>query len=190
MHTDELIQYLMKRTHYKARQIAPWYPALGDVEDIQHDLIEDVLRRLPKFNGQRAGVKTFICRLINNKIASMIKSHDAECRGNDGSECSLDDWVRDETGSWVRRDTTVDAARSTAHFGVVNRSPVEQSDLAMDAATVMATLSPELQDLAERLQTQTPTEISRDTGLSRSTLYQRIAALREIFIGAQLHLYL
>ena len=198
MHPDELIRYLTRRTRYKARQVAPRYPALGDVEDIQHDLIEDVLRRLPRFNGERAGVKTFICLLIHNKIASMIKSHDAErrgyrgCRGRRGHvgrDGSLDDWVRDETGSWVRRDAALDAARSTAPLGVVHRSAAELSDLAMDAAAVMATLSPEQRELCVRLQTQTPTEVSRETGVSRSTLYQRIAAIRDIFAGAELHLY-
>jgi RNA polymerase sigma factor (sigma-70 family) len=192
--TQEQTQYLMKRAHYKARQIARRYPALGLVEDVQHELIEDVLRRLPKFDGRRAGFKTFVCRLINNKIASMISSHDAKCRGfrgcrGNGSDCSLDDWVRDEDGTWVRRDVTVDAARLTARFGVVPRSAVDQCDLAADTAAVLATLSPEQRDLCERLQEQNPTEIARETGVARSLIYQRIAALRAIFIGAQMNAY-
>jgi len=189
MYPTELIEYVTKRTHYKARQVVRRCPALGDLEDVQHDLIEDVLRRLPKFNGDRAGVKTFICRIIDNKIASMLQSRDAASRGHGRIESSLDDWVHDDTGAWARRDTTIDEARGRAHLGVTRRSDEEQRSLQMDTAKVLAALSPEQRDLCVKLQSQTPTEISRETGMARSIVYQRIAALRDIFLGARLHLY-
>lgn len=190
MYPTELIEYVTKRTQYKARQIVRRVPSLGDVEDVQHDLLEDVFRRLPRFNGDRAGVKTFICRIIDNKIADLLRTLDRTLRGRNARGPSVDDWVLDEDGAWARRDAVIDEARSRAHLGVFGRSAEEQQNLAMDTAAVVAKLTPEQQKLCVRLQSQTPTEISRETGMSRSILYQRIAALRDIFLGARLHLHI
>jgi len=189
MYPTEIIEYMNKRTSYKARQVVRSIPAL-DVEDVQHDLIAEVLRRLPKFNGDRAGVKTFICRIINNKIADLLKSHDAESRGNGHAHESLDDWIHDETGTWVRRDTTVDEVRLRAHRRVTPRVGQEQRDLEVDMADTIAGLPPKEQALCARLSAESPTEISRATGSSRSGIYKAIAAIRDAFTKAHLHLYI
>ncbi|MBP7946039.1 MAG: sigma-70 family RNA polymerase sigma factor [Verrucomicrobia bacterium] len=190
MYSQELIEYVTKRAEFKARQVVGKVPALGEVEDVQQDLIEDVLRRLPKFDGDRASVKTFVCRIIDNKIADLLKSHEAACRGNGCTKESLDDWVRDETGAWVRRDTTVDACCRGARLGICERSEDEQRDLEMDIASVMASLSPEQRDVCGMLRTKTPSEIARETGMSRSAIYKHIAAIRAAFIKAGLDHYL
>jgi RNA polymerase sigma-70 factor (ECF subfamily) len=190
MYSQELIEYVMKRAEFKAKQVVGKVPALGEVEDVQQDLIADVLRRLPKFDGDRAGVKTFVCRIINHKIADLLKGHEAANRGNGGAKESLDDWVHDETGNWVRRDATVDAARRHTHLGVCERNDQEQRELELDIATVMASLPPEQRDVCAMLRTKTPTEIARETGLSRSAIYKHIAAIRTAFIRAGLDHYL
>jgi RNA polymerase sigma-70 factor (ECF subfamily) len=190
VYSKELIEYVTKRAEFKARQVVGKVPALGEVEDVQQDLIEDVLRRLPKFDGDRAGVKTFVSRIINNKIADLLTSHEAARRGNGCTKESLDDWVRDETGAWVRRDTTVDASRSRAHLGVCERNDHEQRELEMDVASVMASLPPEQRDVCAMLRTKTPSEIARETGMSRSAIYKHIAAIRAAFTKAGLDHYL
>lgn len=190
MYSKELIEYVTKRAEFKARQVVGKVPALGAVEDVQQDLIADVLRRLPKFDGDRAGVKTFVTRIIHNKIATLLESHEAACRGNGRAKESLDDWVRDETGAWVRRDTTVDAARRRAYLGIRERGDHEQRELALDVASVTASLPPEQRDVCAMLRTKTPTEIARETGMSRSALYKHIAAIRAAFTKAGLDHYL
>ena len=186
----ELVSYVVKQTDYKARQIVRRVAALGDVEDVQHVLIEDVLRRLPKFNGERAGVKTFICRVINNKIASLLKSHNAACRRNGCAGESLDDWGHDDEGCWVRRGTTIGEDRARAHTGQAPRSRRELLELAMDMAGVAKLLPEDLHALYVRLRSQTVLEISRETDMSRSAIYKRIAAIRAVFLAAGLHHYL
>jgi len=190
MYPTELIDYVMNRTQYKARQLVRKVPALGDVEDLQHHLIEDELRRLPKFDGDRASVKTFICRVIDNKIADLLKAHAAVSRGNGRTNESLDDWVHDEAGGWTRRGTTVEDSRRHTHLGLDERDDHAQSELAMDTADVIETLTPQQQTLCTKLQEQSPTQIARETGQSRSMLYQRIAAIRAVFVVAGLHHYL
>ncbi len=190
MYPNELIDYVMKRAEFKARQVVGKVPALGEVEDIQQDLIEDVLRRLPKFDDGRATVKTFVCRIINHKIADLLERHEAACRGRGDARESLDDWVRDETGAWVRRDTTVDASQRHAHLRVCERNDHEQRELELDIASVMGSLSPQQRDVCAMLRTKTPTEIARQTGLPRSAIYKHIAAIRAAFIKAGLDHYL
>jgi RNA polymerase sigma-70 factor (ECF subfamily) len=165
MHQTEVIEYVMKRTHFKARQVIDRVPALGDVEDVQHDLIEDVLRRLPKFDGDRASVKTFVCRIIDNKIANLLKAHGAVSRGNGRTNESLDDWVHDEAGGWTRRGTTVEESRRHAHLGLDERDDHARNQLAMDTAGVIETLTPEQQTLCVKLQEQSPTQIAREADL-------------------------
>lgn len=190
MYSKELIEYVMKRAEFKASQIVRRTPALGEVEDVRQDLIADVLRRLPKFDGDRAGVKTFVCRVIDNRIADLLRARDAASRGHRRTHESLDDWVRDETGGWTRRGATLEESRRHAHLGREERDGHGQSELSMDTADASATLAPPEQTLCRKLQVQSPTRIARETGQSRSVLYQRIAAIRAVFIAAGLHHYL
>jgi len=187
---DGILKYAMKRTHYKARQVIRTKGfTKDDFDDIRQELMRDVLKRLPKFNGGRAGMKTFISRLIDNRIAGLIKHRHAACRDSRRNECSLDDWVHDEDGRWVRRDTTISEDRARAHTCQAPRGRQETLELAMDTAHVMASLPNDLRDLCERLRSQTPTEIHRETGMSRSSLYERIKQIRARFIEADLNQY-
>ncbi len=190
MYSQELTEYVMKRAEFKARQVIRQVPSLGEVEDVRQDLIEDVLRRLPKFDGGRAGIKTFVSRIIKNKIADLLKSHEVASRGNGCAKESLDEWVRDETGNWVPRGATVEQSRGRAHLGIAARNDQEQCDLEMDITSVMASLSPQRRALCEMLRTKTPTEIARETGMARSVIYQHIAAIRAAFIEAGVNHYL
>ncbi|MCK6466519.1 MAG: RNA polymerase subunit sigma-24, partial [Phycisphaerae bacterium] len=86
--------------------------------------------------------------------------------------------------------TTVDASQRRAHLGIYESSGHEQRELEMDVTAVMALLPPEQRAVCALLRTKTPTEISRETGLSRSALYKHIAAIRAAFIKAGLDHYL
>ena len=187
---DGILQYAMKRTHYKARQVVRTNGFTeDDFDDIRQELMLDVLKRLGKFNGDKGDVKPFISRLIDNRIASLIKHRHAACRDSRRNQCSLDDWVRDEDWRWVRRDTTISEDHARAHTGQAPRSRQETLQLAMDTAYVMDSLSDDLRDLCVRLRSQTVLEISRETGMSRSSLYERIELLRARFIEAGLDHY-
>lgn len=185
MSHEEIIQYAMGRAHFKAGQLIGRHGfTRSDFDDLKQELITDVLERLPKFNGGLAGGKTFVTRLIDNRIANMIEHRKAECRNPKREECSMDDWVRDEESGWVRRDTNCDAKYLRAHRGVDPRQDQEQVELAMDIESITASLPEDLRDLCMRLKTQTVLEISRENGVACATLYRRIKKLREHFTAA------
>ena len=74
--------------------------------------------------------------------------------------------------------------------GRIERPAAELQDLSIDLGRVIASLPPELRTLCERLQTESVTEISRDTGIPRGTIYESIKKLRAIFEDAGLRDYL
>ena len=71
-----------------------------------------------------------------------------------------------------------------------SRPSEELSALAIDVAAVIEGLPHELRNLCRRLKAETVTEISRDTGVPRGTIYESIKKLREIFEDAGLKDYL
>jgi len=191
---QEIVDYVIERTLIRARQVVRRVYNLGEVGDIQHDLLEDVFRRLPKFDGERADIKTFISRVIDNKVSSMIDQFWSARHSGEGKGPSLDDWVLDEDGEWTRRHNMMDANLLRAHRGMEEgtgegRSAEEVANLKADVVAVMAKLPPELRELCVRLQTQTPHEIIRQTGKARDVVYKQIAEVREAFTKAELHHY-
>lgn len=191
MSHDGILQYAMKRTHFKTRQIIGRHGFTeSDFHDLRQDLLADILERLPKFNGDRGDLKPFISRLIDNRIASIIKHRRAACRDHRREESSLDDWVRDELGAWETRGALVDEDRAKAHLGIRPRSRQEQVDLAMDVHNLVDSLPDDQRDLVLRLlHSETVVEISNSTGISQSTLYRRLEVIRARFKDAGLDRY-
>src|SRR5690606_38392175 len=145
----EIITYAMERARFKAAELVGRYGIKRDeIEDIQQDLITDVIERLVNFDGDLASGKTFVTRLINNRIGNIVEHRRARRRDCRQEDCSLDDWARDEEGGWVRRSDLTDEQRLRAHCGVYPQQQFEQADLAMEVAAVMATLPDDLRDLA------------------------------------------
>ena len=66
----------------------------------------------------------------------------------------------------------------------------ERQALAIDLAELMETLPPEWRMLCRRLGVETVSEISRDTGIARGTIYEWMGKLRAIFEEAGLREYL
>jgi RNA polymerase sigma factor (sigma-70 family) len=191
MSLDGILKYAMKRTHYKAQQVIGTHGFTeNDFLGLRQELLTDIQERLPKFNGDRASVKTFICRLIDNRIASIIKHRSAACRDHRREECSLDDWTRDEFGAWETRGALMDEDRVRAHAGLRPRSRQEQLELALDTAQVGNSLPENIRDLFMRLKSQTVSEIARDTGVSRTRLYEQIDLIRAKCSDAGLDQYL
>ena len=191
MSLDEILQYAMKRTHFKARQVLDKNGFTeSDFRDLRQDLLADILARLPKYDGDRAGMKTFISQVVDHRIASIIKYRRASCRDHRRNESSLDDWVHDEDGTWTRRGATITEDEARAAFGLAGRSRQDEVELAVDTTAMLDGLPDDLRDLCIRLKTQTVVEISRETGVPRARLYARLKALEQKFRAADMHHYL
>ena len=102
----------------------------------------------------------------------------------------LNDRFEDEDGRSVERVDTFDQEDYLLRTGAQSRPADELSALALDLAVVLERLPPELRELCRRFKAESVTEISRDTGVPRGTIYESIKKLREIFEDAGLKDYL
>ena len=190
-HDDGVDPYAVTLIKYKARRLIGQAGfTASDRDDLEQELILDLLRRLPKYNPKRAQLNTFIARVVEHKIATLIEARKAGIRDYRRCPFSLDDRFEDEAGRSVERVDTFDQEDYLLRTGAQSRPADELSALTIDVAAVLETLPPELRELCRRLKAESVTEISRDTGVPRGTIYESVKNLREIFEDAGLKDYL
>ena len=160
-HDDGIDPYAVQLIKYKARQLVGQAGfTASDRDDLEQELILDLLRRLPKYNPERARRNTFIA----GGRAQDRHPH----RGAEGRHPGL------------------------PALPMFPQRPLRGRGrpLALDLAVVLERLPPELRELCRRFKAESVTEISRDTGVPRGTIYESIKKLREIFEDAGLKDYL
>lgn len=188
---DGILQYTIKRIRFKASQMVGKHGfAEDDFDDLRQEMMLDVLERLPKFNSGRADIKIFISTVINNRLATLIKRHEAECRDHRRVERSLDEQVPGEGDDWTTFGNGISEDDAKSRLGCAGRSDHERVDLALDVALVLSQLDDGDRQLCLELQVKTALEISRERGVRRGGIYERIAEIRKKFIQAGLHRYL
>ena len=128
--------------------------------------------------------------MVEHKIATLIEAKKAGIRDYRRCPFSLNDRFEDEDGRSVERVDTFDQEDYLLRTGAQSRPADELSALTIDVAAVLETLPPELRELCRSLKAESVTEISRDTGIPRGTIYESIKKLREIFEDAGLKDYL
>ena len=188
---DGIDPYAAGLIRFKARRLVRQAGfTASDREDIEQELILDLLRRLPKYNPKRAQLNTFIARVVEHRLASLIEAQKAGIRDYRRCRCSLNECFEDADGRSVERVDTFDQEDYLLRTGAQSRPSEELNRLAIDVAAVLEGLPHELRNLCRRLKAETVTEISRDTGVPRGTIYESIKKLREIFKDADLRNYL
>lgn len=156
--------YAKRLARYKARQLIrrPEF-ANSEREDIEHDLLLDLLERLPHYDPERASSHTFIARIIDHKVASMLEHRSAAKPDPRRLECSLNTPVRGEYGVPTELGALMEGQASPS---------VEASDLGMDIQALLEELPPKLRAVAERLPRSTIREIAEELGVHRRTIHR------------------
>ena len=153
----------------------------SDREDLEQEMLLDLLERLPKYNPNRAKRNTFIACIVDNKIATIIEAREAGLRDYRLCRCSLNERIeRNKCGS-LERIETLDQEDYMRCIGSHMQPLSKLHDFSIDIREVIEKLPPELHEFCIRLGIETVTEISRDTGIPRGTIYESIKKLRNIF---------
>ena len=188
---DGIEGYTVWIIRYKARQLVG---STGfnesDIEDLEQEMMFEVFFRLPKYDSKKAKLSTFINRILEHRIATMIKERKALKRDWRLCKLSLNDEVRLKEGGTVKRIDGYDIEEYLKRTGRLSRSFEEKLDISIDLKILIASLPPDLRILCEGLMTKNVTEISRDTGIPRGTLYDRIKKLRKLLEDSGLRDYL
>lgn len=149
-----------------------------DRTDLEQDLILRLLQSLPSFDPNQAHRNVFTTTVIERYVANILRDKQAEKRDHRriSSLHVMINIGEDETTELAQ---TISQHELDAQRGRHPRSDEELAQLVEDVADVMATLPDQLGDLAERLKTQTVSEIARGMGIPRTTLSESVRRLRQ-----------
>jgi RNA polymerase sigma-70 factor (ECF subfamily) len=159
-------------------------------EDIRQDLTCDLLDRLRKYDPRRSKRTTFTKMVVEQRISWIIEHRTAGKRDYRLRRTSLNEEIRDGEGGATQRLDTISADDVLRAMGVGRMTVEEQMDLRIDLERAAKRLSRELRWLFESLKTKTLAEISRETGIPRSTLNNRMEKLRRTLEDSGLKEYL
>lgn len=183
-------EYAVRLIRFKARQLVGRAGFTeSDREDLEQEMVIDLLRRIPKFDPARAKRETFITRIVEHKVCTLIEAQKAAMRDYRMRRASLHDEIDDEDGGRVERWQTLDQETYLQRTGVADRGEAEQRDLRIDLEAALADLPPALRHLCEKLARLTVTDVSHATGVPRSTLYDSMKQIRARFERAGLAAY-
>lgn len=188
----DLTEYANKLIHHKACKLVGKAGYIeGDVEDIKHDLIVDLLERLPKFDPTKARYNTFVARVVERKICNLIRDRRAARRDRRREECSLNEDVDAGEGDELHRTATLDQDDHEARCGKHRRPAEDRHQLRLDIDAVMADLSPDLRRAVELLRSMPINQVAREMGISRPSFYENhLTRLRDAFAAKGLDGYL
>jgi RNA polymerase sigma-70 factor, ECF subfamily len=158
------------------------HPAFGpsDLEDLEQELMLDLHRRISKFNPEKAGLHTFISRVLAHCAATLIQKATSPKRGGGREIISLNTNITsNKDGHQLELLDMVSSGHELWTDTTPNTNDI--SDIRIDAHLIIQKLTAPLQRLALRLLNETVTDISREMGSPRSTLYYAIARIRTVF---------
>ena len=185
--------YAERQIKFKARQLVGTAGfTRDDVEDLEQEMRIDLWERLPKFDPGKAKYNTFVSRIINHKVCNLIRHRTQELRDYRCEDCSLHDVVEfDENGNEeIERIDTISQDEHDFRWGKNILPTEDRHDLRLDISLVVSKLPPELQKVAELLQTMSVAEAARELNIPRGSLYDRLEKLRQAFEESGIQKYL
>jgi RNA polymerase sigma-70 factor (ECF subfamily) len=157
----------------------------NDRQDLQQDLMMDLLQRMRHFNPAKSKKATFMTRIVQRRISTLLEARHARCRDWRLCRMSLNMPHGNDRG-----DTRelIDHVDSQGNLGNSEKETLQEaiSNLRIDVARVLDTQPEDLRDLCERLRESNMAEIARETGVARTTLYDKLTRIREAFREAGL----
>ncbi len=160
-----------------------------DRSDLEHELILRVLQSLPSFDPGQAHRNVFTTTVVERFVANILRDKQASKRDHRRIS-SLNVMINITNEGPTELAQTIGQRELDARRNVRPRSDEDLSQLARDLADIIATLPADLRDLAERLKSQTVSEIARDKGVPRTTVNHWVHRLRQRFEQARLRDYL
>ena len=183
---QDIDDYAVRIIKHKARQLIGRYGlTIFDREDLEQELMIDLLQRMRHFNPAKAKKSTFMARIVERHIATLLEARHARCRDWRLCRVSLNTPQENDRGDTRELIDRVDSEGTLRPCQLDTRES-EINNLRMDVVRVLDTLPEDLRDLCERLRESNMAEIARETGVPRTTLYDKLTRIREAFRKAKL----
>jgi len=172
--TNPIDDYVLDRIRYRVEHlIGKFGYTKSDRDDLTQELILDLLEAMPHFDPTRGSRKTFICRVLDRKVRSLIRYQTAQKRDSQRVQQSIDS-VRPD-------DPTFDEEKQRERLGRSSTTAPDQIDLQLDVAEVLKRMPERLQRVAQVLASHTPQQAARVLGIKRSELEEAMCELRLYF---------
>lgn len=174
---DNDIQYLIRT---KARELCR-VPGIrrDERDDIEQELTLRLLQKLQSFNPRKSSFYCFAGVVIDRVSKNLLRDRFCGSQPPAGV-VSLQMLVVSPEGDIVRLAELVADAERDNRRGRYTASETELTDLKIDVGAVLATLPPDLRELAQRLTTSSLRQIASGTGEPWLHLRRRFARLRKV----------
>ena len=174
----------------KARYLATWAGfTSSDRADLEQEMRLKLLKQLKSFDPAQGDRRAFVATVIERFSVNILRDQIAEKRDHRRAS-SLNVSVESEDNGPVELAQTIGDHEANARLCLAPRSDSEKAELAMDIAEVVARLPDDLQDLCQRLQRDSISQVARDLDMPRSTLYASVYELRRRFEEAAMRRHL
>jgi len=184
-------QFTARLVRRKARQLIGRAGfTKSDREDIEQEFWLKLVKHLSSFDPRQGHRHAFVTTVVERCAATLLRNKTAEKRDHRRVRSLNVVIADDEHEGPVELGDTVSRRELDARLGHAPRDEHDLAQLALDIASVIASLSPEMRELAERLKTDSVSQIARDLGVPRTTLNDRVRELRRRFEDAGLRDYL
>ena len=163
----------------------------SDHDDLIQEFALDLERRRSNFNPRKASWPAFVAMVIDHKTATILEHRRAAKRSLCNEASSLNQATTDDDGRECEFATTLSDSDTSRRTGRQQPEQEAASDLALELATVLETLPTRLRRVCEALTTTCrKSQAARDLGISRQSLYEAVAKIRQRFEDAGLRDYL
>jgi DNA-directed RNA polymerase specialized sigma24 family protein len=182
---DTLHPYATQTIRFHAQRLArgTLFPGMT-AEDHQQEMAFDLWRRLPAYDPERAGLATFIDRIVRRRVSDLITSAHTAARGAERQTQSLDS---DDDGD---SDGLADHLSTTDGLWAGPADLEHEVSLRHDLKRFIELLPPALRRCCAILLSGSVGEAIQKENLHRSSYYEALGRLRCRAREAGLHHYL
>lgn len=184
---DELVgravlgAYARKLIRFKAGQLARKSGfQQSEQEDLEQELTLHLLRQAHHFDPQRASLSTFIDRVVNSRVVSLLRDRHRQKRAPGYTAQSLDTPPADS----VSPSDLAGSLTEADHCRRIGQSATSEErgrERTIDVSEALTRLSPELRDLCRRLMAGSVASVARDLGVSRRQIQKAVGQIRTHF---------
>ena len=157
-----------------------------DFDDLLQECLTQWFFAKDKYrSGSDASEKTFMARVVKNKLFDIVKDRERLCRKEDQRNVSLDQPLSDEDDSPTLLDSLCEDENYAANFCL-------HAELKIDLSSAFHKLTPKQQELCRLLGEEglSIKEASEILQTPRGTVYEEIRRIKEVFERENLHGYL
>ena len=162
----------------------------SDRDDLEQEMMLDVITRMPKFDENKGTQKTFVARIIERKISTLIRHRTSTVRDYRREKYSLNEEIDDGEGETMKREELVSSEYIDPTAVDCGLNEMDKEALRQALEPIIDGLPAHMREFCNILMTGSVSAAAREMGIPRTTLQDYVTKIRSIFDDAGLREYL